>query len=166
MLFFSDITTCVFCWCIAIIMPGKPEPLPISSIMLVFWVWARIVCESCTSDFKMSSFSFLPVMLWVALNLTTSFTNRAIRFFWFGVVLIIFNLCFFYFFYINRYDINSCWGYTFKSTGLTKCWGLAFGKFFNNLIRQPVYFWKIGILRYFCLFIFLEFSTSFFCFFI
>ena len=74
-LFFSDIVTSVWGWCMAIIRPGSPAPLPISNMFFANFVCGRISSQSITSKSFISDFVKRPTMLWALLNFKISSTK-------------------------------------------------------------------------------------------
>jgi len=62
-LLFSDITTWLQGWFMAIIIPGSPAPLPISKILILSFVCSRIVSASFISNSRISCLELLPTIL-------------------------------------------------------------------------------------------------------
>ena len=62
-------------WLIAIIRPGRPAPLPMSSTFCEGFMCSRIVSQSRTSDKRISSSEKRPTMLCALLYFKISFTK-------------------------------------------------------------------------------------------
>ena len=67
--------TSVWGWCIAIIIPGSPAPLPISSIFFAGGICVRIDSQSVISNRFISSSVKRPTMLWALLKVKISPTK-------------------------------------------------------------------------------------------